>query len=139
MTDPTTPAPAASPAPASAPNASPAPNSGPSPTTAPSNPNLDPTKTASTPPAVTSEPGVKAGTAGNSKSIARGGSLISNPAPTVDPDAPAPAEKLPDSVPQSTIDEMDAGRAALKRNKPVATALEAARKDKDAEAASNKA
>ena len=133
MVDPTTPAPAAAPAP----NASPAPTSGPTPGTAPSNPNLDPTKTASTPPAVTNEPGVKGGTMGN-KSIARGGSLISNPAPTVDPDAPPVPEKLPDSVPQSTIDEMNAGAEALKRNKPVATALEQARKDKD-EAASDKA
>jgi hypothetical protein len=134
MVDPTTPAPAAAPAP----NASPAPTSGPTPTTAPSNPNVDPTKTASTPPAVTNEPGVKAGTVGN-KSIARGGAgLITNPTPIADPDAPPPAEKRPDSVPQSTIDEMNAGAEALKRNKPVATALEQARKDKD-EASSDKA
>lgn len=129
MVDPTTPPPAATPsqapsqAPATAPAATPA--------TAPTTP--------STPPETTSEVGVKAGTAGN-KSIARGGAgLITNPTPVADPDAPAPAEKLPDSVPQSTIDEMNAGAEALKRNKPVATALEQARKDKDAEASSSKA
>jgi len=62
-----------------------------------------------------------------------GASLITNPAPPVDEDAPV-KEATP-SVPQSTIDEMEAGRKALERNKPVASALEAARA-KDAEAPS---
>jgi hypothetical protein len=58
-----------------------------------------------------------------------GASLITNPAPPVDPDAPA-KEELPPSVPQSTLDEMAAGKKALERNKPVATALEKARDEK---------
>ena len=129
MADPTTPAPAASTAPASAPNVSPAPNSG---APSQSNPNTDPTKVSSTPPAVTRESGVRAGTEGN-KSIARGGAgLITNPAPIVDPDAPVQEDKLPASVPQSTIDEMAAGKKALERNRPVATALESARAAKEA-------
>lgn len=120
----------AAPAPAAAPNTSPAPNSGPTPGAAPSNPNLDPVKTASTPPAVTNEPGVRAGT---TKGITRpGAGLITNPTPVVDPDvaaaqAAADSQKLPASVPQSTLDEMAAGKKALERNRPVATALENAR------------
>lgn len=96
-------------------------------TQSPSNPNVDQTKSASTPPAVTNEPGVKAGT---TKPITRAG-IISNPAPAADPDAPV-QEKAPGGLPQSTIDEMAAGKKALERNQPVARALEDARAAKDA-------
>lgn len=65
------------------------------------------------------------------KAIQRGASTIVNPTPTVDPDA-RPAEKHPDALPQATIDEMAAGKKALERNKPVATALEESRAAKSA-------
>jgi hypothetical protein len=56
----------------------------------------------------------------------RSSNVITNPASPVDPDAPV-VEVKPDALPQSTIDEMEAGKKALERNKPVAQALEAAR------------
>jgi hypothetical protein len=99
-------------------------------TQSPANPNVDPAKSTSTPPAVTNEPGVKAGT---TKPIARPAGVITNPPPVVDPDAPVQEAPLaPRGVPQSTIDEMAAGKAALQRNQPVARALEDARNAKDA-------
>jgi hypothetical protein len=52
--------------------------------------------------------------------------LITNPMPKVDPDAPV-KEVAPSELPQSTIAEMEAGKKALERNKPVAVALENAR------------
>jgi len=46
-------------------------------------------------------------------------SIIRNPAPVVDPDAPVPEKKIDeDSLPASTRAEMQAGRDALKRNRP---------------------
>jgi hypothetical protein len=61
--------------------------------------------------------------------IARG--VVTNPSPVADPDAPV-KEKVPAGLPQSTVDEMAAGRKALERNQPVARALEDARAAKDA-------
>lgn len=81
--------------------------------------------------------GGAANEARSGKPITRSG-VITNPAPApVDPDlAAAQASQnprdLPPYVPQSTIDEMEAGRKALERNKPVAAALENARAAKDA-------
>ena len=46
--------------------------------------------------------------------------LITNPAPVKEVEP----EKVPDSLPSTTIAEMAAGRAALEKNKPVAEALE---------------
>jgi hypothetical protein len=131
MADPTTPAPAASPAPASSPNPS-TPASG----SASSGLSSDGGAKAPPPnsPVPKDEPDVKLAAnevrSGNPIGRPRAG-VITNPAPIVDLDAPR-VEKLPDSVPQSTIDEMNAGRKALERNKPVATALENARSAKDA-------
>jgi hypothetical protein len=82
--------------------------------------------------------GQAANEARSGKPIQRSSTLISNPPPVVDPELEAaraaanPREKLPDSVPQSTIDEMAAGKKALERNRPVATALENARAAKEA-------
>lgn len=46
--------------------------------------------------------------------------LITNPEPMRDPGAPAEVENnTPSELPQSTIAEMEAGRKALERNKPV--------------------
>ena len=59
----------------------------------------------------------------------RSSNLITNPGVTVDPGAPVPESK-PSELPQSTIDEMAAGKKALERNRPVAQALEAAREPK---------
>lgn len=57
---------------------------------------------------------------------ARTSTIVTNP-----PSAEAPVEKKPEasSLPQSTIDEMNSGKKALERNRPVAQALEAARGD----------
>lgn len=63
------------------------------------------------------------------KPIQRPG-VITNPAPVVDPDVPV-KEPVP-NVPQSTIDEMAAGKKALERNRPVATKMEEARAAKEA-------
>jgi hypothetical protein len=58
----------------------------------------------------------------------RSSPLIVNPAPRVDPDAPVPVEdNTPSELPESTIAEMEAGKKALERNKPV-------RVDRDARA-----
>lgn len=67
-------------------------------------------------------------TTGPGKTVQRSSSLISNPASPTDPDAPVVEEK-PAGLPQSTIDEMAAGKQALERNRPVAQALEAARRE----------
>ena len=59
----------------------------------------------------------------------RSSNLITNPGVAADPGAPVPESK-PSELPQSTIDEMAAGKKALERNRPVAQALEAAREPK---------
>lgn len=54
--------------------------------------------------------------------------VVTNPVPPVDPDAPPVVAKVDEnSLPQATLDEMEAGRAALNRNRPVASAMEAGR------------
>lgn len=61
--------------------------------------------------------------------------VITNPRPIVDPDAPVVEPKVDEqALPQSTLDEMEAGRRALNRNRPVASAMEAAREPKPVEA-----
>jgi len=67
-------------------------------------------------------------TTGAGRQVNRSSNLITNPPAPVDPDAP---EKAPDmqGLPQGTIDEMNAGRRALERNRPVAQELEARRGD----------
>ena len=70
------------------------------------------------------------GAAPTPKHVARS-PLITNPTPMRDPDAPDVVEdNTPSDLPQSTIAEMEAGRKALERNKPVnATSLQQQRKD----------
>jgi len=71
--------------------------------------------------------------AGRSTAIRPRAGVITNPKPPVDPDAPVQEERVEErAVPQSTIDEMEAGRQALKRNQPVAAKLEKAREDQAA-------
>ena len=72
-------------------------------------------------------PPVAAITNGNNKQVTRSSTVITNP---IDPEAPVKAE-APSSLPQSTIDEMNAGKKALERNRPVAQALEEARLEND--------
>lgn len=61
--------------------------------------------------------------------------VITNPKPVVDPDAPVVEAKVDvNTLPQATLDEMEAGRRALNRNRPVASAMEAAREPKPVEA-----
>lgn len=69
--------------------------------------------------------------AGAPNPVVRTSTIITNPTAPVDPDAP-PVEAKPSELPQSTIDEMNAGKKALERNRPVAQALEAAREAKPA-------
>lgn len=57
-----------------------------------------------------------AGAAPTSKSGPARSGLVTNPAP--DPDAPAEAAGE-QALPQATINEMEAGKKALERNKPV--------------------
>ncbi len=59
------------------------------------------------------------GAAPTPKHVARS-TLITNPTPANDPTLPEPVEdNTPAELPQSTIAEMEAGRKALERNKPV--------------------
>ncbi len=61
------------------------------------------------------------GAAPTPKHVARS-SLITNPTPARDPDAPDVVENnTPSELPESTLAEMEAGRKALERNKPVNT------------------
>lgn len=62
------------------------------------------------------------------QTIRRSSTLITNPKPVDE----KPVERMP-AVPQSTLDEMAAGQAALKRNAPTAAALEAARAKAEAD------
>src|ERR1044072_9292897 len=84
--------------------------------------------TSPAPPAGASAPATRdaANEARSGKPIQRA-NVISNPAQAVDLEAPAKPAEIPSSLPQSTIDEMAAGKKALERNRPVATALENAR------------
>lgn len=72
-------------------------------------------------------PTVKPTASGEQRGPIRTG-VVSNPAPTVDPDAPPVVAKVDEgSLPQATLDEMAAGRRAIERNRPVASAMEAGR------------
>lgn len=60
-----------------------------------------------------------AGAAPTPKHPGRSG-LVTNPTPAPDPDAPrAPVDNAPDALPQATINEMEAGKKALERNRPI--------------------
>lgn len=68
--------------------------------------------------------------AAQGQTIRRSSTLITNPKPVDE----KPVERTPE-VPQSTLEEMAAGQAALKRNAPTAAALEAARAKAEADKA----
>lgn len=67
----------------------------------------------------TPPPAASGASASQSKEAPRS-SIIRNPAPVVDPNIPVPAAKVDEgNLPASTLAEMEAGRAALRRGKPV--------------------
>lgn len=87
---------------------------------------VDEVKTAAPPPAAapqTPPPAASGASASQSKEAPRS-SIIRNPAPVVDPNVPVPVVKVDEgNLPASTLAEMEAGRAALRRGKPVAPAV----------------
>ncbi len=137
MAEPTNPtAPAPAPAPSQAPTPAPAPDNkaggSASSTISAGAPKTEPNKSPIPPDGATAPTTRDAANEARSGHPIRRANVITNPPPARDPDAPVPqpVREAERAVPQATIDEMEAGKKALERNKPVASALEKAREEK---------